>query len=436
MNEGLDAALVLTDEGGKPSKQYRTSPYTVRDYCGLPYAQRVAVNAECDAQAGIERTAYADDTSVQPYTVGRATQKPKDAQQAPFKSAPQAQLPSTTSQSITAMTTATAYVHPAPSPALHTLNAPEYINHDEAHPDSLRTSAVVEPAEIVGPTCDYPYPRSTEVPEGSPLAALTQAVDQASAPAAPAAPVAHAGVVYETTDYDLFQLLPENRPVDPGHVRKLVAQISERNLLRSQPLEVTAGLGLIDGQHRLAAARELGLPVYYKIGDQLSEEDITALNMARKNWQATDYLHMWTMRRKPAYVAFTDFRQRHPRISFSNSKILLSGGPGGAGADEFRRGLWDGADDADVVLADEVAGLVEQIADEVPSFKQAFHTGFVGALYHCATKVEGFDAKEMIRTILAQPLSLVPCASHKQWLQMLGTIYNWRKAEANRLRFE
>jgi len=432
MNEGLDAALVLDTEGGKPSKQYRTSPYTVRDYCGLPYAQRVAVDAACDARAGIQRTAYADDTSVQPYTVGRATQKVKGAQPAPFKSAQQAQLPSTTSQPITAMSTATAYVHPAPSPALHTLNTPEGIDHNAAHPDSLATYAT--PADQEATHGDFAF-TPAGLPEGAPLAALADAVDLASTPPAPPAPVAHPGTVYETTNYDLFHLLPENRPVDKAHVRKLMAFITERNLLRVQPLEVTADMGLIDGQHRLAAARELGLPVYYKIGEQLREEDITALNMARKNWQATDYLHMWTMKRKPAYVAFTDFRQRHPRISFSNAKILLSGGTGGSNAEEFRRGLWDGADDADVALADEVAALVERIADEVPTFKQAFHTGFVGALYHCATRVEGFDAKELMRTILAQPLSLLPCASHKQWLQMLGSIYNYRKNEGNRIRF-
>lgn len=435
MNDGLDAALVLDTEGGKPSKPYRTSPYTVRQYCALPYAQRVAVDAECDALAGIERTAYADETSVQPYTVGRATQKVKGA------------LAVTISPSPLAMTTA--YVHPAPSPALHTLNAPEYIDHHAAHPDSLSTYAAPEvgqpseplpdekahadfaftPAglpEVTGPACAYP---------GWPLAALTDAVDLAATPA-PTAPIAHPGVVYETTNYDLFHLLPENRVVDPGHVRKLVAQISERNLLRAQPLEVTVNLGIIDGQHRLAAARELGLPVYYKVGEQLSENDITALNMARKNWQATDYLHMWTVKRKPAYVAFTDFRQRHPRISFSNTKILLSGGTGGSNADEFRRGLWDGADDTDVALAEQVAELVERIADEVPTFKQSFHTGFVGALYHCATKITGFDARELLRTILAQPLSMVPCASHKQWLEMLGRLYNYRKDEKNRLRFE
>ena len=418
MNEGLDAAAVLDTDGGKPSKQYRTSPYTVRQYCGLPYAERVAVDAACDAAVGVERTDYSDADSPQPYTVGRATQKPKGAQQA--------QLTTTSITSHSIMTTA--YVHPAPSPALHTFNTPERIEHDTAHPDNVKAYATAEVAHA-----GFAF-TPAGLPEGAPLAALADAVGLAGAPPV-AAPVAHESTVYETTNYDLFHLLPENRAVDLGHVRKLVAQIRENNLLRIKPLDVTADLGVIDGQHRLAAARELGVPVYYKISQELSEEAIKTLNVGQKNWQATDYLHYWIVKRKPAYVAFTDFRARHPRISFSNAKIMLSGGTGGLGAELFRQGRWDGADDTDMAIAEQVATLVERIATETP-FKQPTHTGFVGALYHCVLKVKDFDPAEMMRTILAQPLSLLPCASHKQWLEMLGRIYNYRKNEDNRIRFE
>ena len=80
--------------------------------------------------------------------------------------------------------------------------------------------------------------------------------------------------------------------------------------------------------------------------------------------------------------------------------------------------------------------LVERIGAEVKTFKHAAHTGFVSALYHCVTRIPGFDSKEMLRTIHNQPLSLVPCASHKQWLEMLGRIYYFRKDAKNHLRFE
>lgn len=432
------------------------------------------------------------------------------------------------------MTTVAAYVHPAPSPALHTLNTPEGIDHDAAHPDSVKTyateavprnvadlldvvsrymqlteqtnetewthwgpspfvkgdthsfavnigesiykcftthatgdvvdfimfmeelnrwqaldwlkanfpnyyeSSPVEVADENGPLPDADHAHadlaftSAGLPGGAPLAALADAVDQAAAPAlVHDAPVAHTGTVYETSNYDLFHLLPENRRVDKAHVRKLIAQISESNLLHIKPIDVTADLGVIDGQHRLAAARELGLPVYYKIGQQLSDADITTLNVAQKNWQGTDYLHSWAMKGRTDYVALRAFMQRHPTLSFSNAKMML-GVTTKSNAEEFRKGQWKAGE---AYKAEQVAQLIERLAVEVPTFKQPNHTGFVAALFYCVVNVEGFDAKEFMRKILLNPRSLVPCASHKQFLAMFEEIYNYRTVEVNRLRF-
>lgn len=276
-------------------------------------------------------------------------------------------------------------------------------------------------------------PLATTPPATFSLAALAQQVDHfcTETPALTAAPVALDGTIYQTTDYDLFHLLPENRALDPGHVRKLVAQITQSNLLHIKPLDVTATLGIIDGQHRLAAARELGLPVYYKIGQQLSEADITTLNVAQKNWTGTDYLHFWTVKGRTNYVALTAFRQRHPTLSFSNAKLLM-GVSAKSNAEEFRAGRWQAGE---AYQAEQVAELVERIAAEVPTFKQPNHSGFVAALYHCVTTVEGFNAKEFMHKLLANPRALVPCASLKQWLAMFQEIYNYRTNQENRVRF-
>lgn len=517
MNDGLDTALLLPEVGEKPSKPYRSSPYTVREYVALPYAQRVAVDAACDLAAGLVRTAYADDTSPQPYTVGRPTKR------CPVSTISPATLPPPTPMPLST-------VHPAPSPALHTLNSPELIHHDAAHHDSLATSAVLagsrnaadlldvvsryvtlterqdetdwtywgaspfvrgdthsfavnlalnifkcftsgktgdvvdfvmfmeevdeagalvwlaayfpdyyatppvaafplaDPApEADGPACAYPGPV---------YGPLTEAIAKAAAPAAvaPAAPLALPGVTYQTTDYSLFHLLPENRAVNRQQVRKLVAQISRKNLLHIKPLDMTADLGVIDGQHRLEAARELGLPVYYRIGEQLDEEDIAILNATSKNWTGTDYLHHWSVKGTPAYQTLAAFMQRHPVLSFSNAKMMLSGlGEGGGKADIFRNGKWQVGPEE---KAEATALLIERVANEVPSFKQAAHTGFVAMVYHCVARVEGFDPKEFMRKILANPRALVPCSGHKQWLTMFGEIYNHGTRAENRIRFE
>jgi hypothetical protein len=264
------------------------------------------------------------------------------------------------------------------------------------------------------------------------FAELAHQVDHFSTTVEPtAAPVALDGTIYQTTNYDLFHLLPENRVVDLVHVRKLVAMITQSNLLHVKPLDVTADLGIIDGQHRLAAARELGLPVYYKISQQLSEADITTLNVAQKNWQGPDYLHYWSVKGRTDYLALTKFWQRHPSLSFSNAKMML-GGSSNNRAQEFRAGSWKASDEA--YKGELAAVLVERVAAETP-FKQAMHTGFVAAVYHCVANVEDFNSKVFLEKILKQPRTLVPCASHKQYLAMFDEIYNYQTRVENRVRF-
>lgn len=74
MNDALDLALLLpADEA--PSKPYRSSPYTVREYAALPYAQRRAVDAACDRAAGLVYSLHSHPAG-QPYRLGRLPHAP------------------------------------------------------------------------------------------------------------------------------------------------------------------------------------------------------------------------------------------------------------------------------------------------------------------------------------------------------------------------
>lgn len=276
-----------------------------------------------------------------------------------------------------------------------------------------------------GPACAYPH----NLPDFNKLAAE---LDQAASPepVAPTAPVAVDGTVYHTTDYDLFHLLPQNRPIVPRQVRKLVEQIGRKNLLSVDPILVTSDMGIIDGQHRLSAARELGVPIFYKVAAQLSKEDIALLNTTKSNWLGTDYLHYWAVEGKPAYVAMTAFRKRHPIISFSNTLMMLSNSTSTRLAG-FRDGLWD---DYRVERAEEVAKFIEVIARDT-SFKRAFDTHFVAAVFDCASTLEGFSLQTFLRKIMRNPRALEPCASRKKYLEMFDEIYNFSVSKDNRLNF-
>lgn len=238
------------------------------------------------------------------------------------------------------------------------------------------------------------------------------------------------GTVYETTEYAMFHHLLENREVDQKHVRKLVREISKKNLLHLKPIDVTTTGGVVDGQHRLEAARELGLPVFYRVTEELGEAEIASLNVAQKNWTGPDYLHYWTAKGRPAYRLLSDFMQHYPQISFSNAKLMMGLNDTSSSA-EFQAGNFQTGDPK---KGEQTAALILRISQEA-RFKYAVDSRFVGALHHCVAKLEGFNADRFVQKIMLQPAALMRQATHKQYLEMFADIYNYKTTEAYKLRF-
>lgn len=96
----------------------------------------------------------------------------------------------------------------------------------------------------------------------------------------------------KSTDYDKFKLLKYNRRVDVNHVAMLKKKILVSNELHTNPIHVTKNFEVINGQHRLTAARELGVPVYYEVVDPFDPSSILHSNYA-KAWSAEDYIHYY-----------------------------------------------------------------------------------------------------------------------------------------------
>src|SRR5690606_774965 len=78
----------------------------------------------------------------------------------------------------------------------------------------------------------------------------------------------------KTTDYSIFGEIESNREVDLRHVRKLMKAIEKRNLLHLNPIIVDEQNRVIEGQHRLEAAKQLQVPIYYITDNTVNKSDI------------------------------------------------------------------------------------------------------------------------------------------------------------------
>lgn len=96
-----------------------------------------------------------------------------------------------------------------------------------------------------------------------------------------------------TNDFSIFKRLPGNRNLNKNHLNSLIESIKKENLLFVRPILVNQNMEVIDGQHRLEAAKELNLEIYYLVISQTGAAQVARLNSNQKNWKNQDYLNLY-----------------------------------------------------------------------------------------------------------------------------------------------
>lgn len=134
------------------------------------------------------------------------------------------------------------------------------------------------------------------------------------------------GLIFTTTDYDIFNFLTGNRTIDTNNVKKLKESISENGYKKSQPIIVNQDFEIIDGQHRFTACEELKLPIYFTI-EREDEDSIKLtqdLNKNQKNWGLIDYIKSYVDRGYQDYINFLKFVEDR-NLSVTTAVVLAWG---------------------------------------------------------------------------------------------------------------
>lgn len=117
---------------------------------------------------------------------------------------------------------------------------------------------------------------------------------------------------YESDDYSIFNLFPFNRNIDRTHVKRLVESMKLHGfkgviqVVRTKFIDGELRYYVADGQHRLAAAKQLGLKVCFELTELKSKKQtadfIAELNTSAKSWGTTNFLKVWSDLEIPEYV--------------------------------------------------------------------------------------------------------------------------------------
>jgi hypothetical protein len=91
----------------------------------------------------------------------------------------------------------------------------------------------------------------------------------------------------ETKEYSKFSYFDTNRKVTDN--KKLEQAIVKAGYIK-KPISVTKDFKIVDGQHRFAIAKKLGLTVPYVVDQYLTEADMIMLNTTANDWKPINYV--------------------------------------------------------------------------------------------------------------------------------------------------
>lgn len=232
--------------------------------------------------------------------------------------------------------------------------------------------------------------------------------------------------ILSTTRYSDFNEIISNREVDLSHAKRLAKAIDENDLLHLNPIIVNSSMEVIDGQHRLEAAKMLGKDIYYVVDDNVSKEHIAKLNSNQKNWKALDYLNYYCVEKNPEYLNLSQFVRKWPMIAISTLITLLTG--------DKQRKMIDFREGHLKITKEEEAYAVLNLVDKIRNMGVdfAYDRNLILAISDCL-KTEGFDSEQLLTKLEGNRMGLVKCINKKQYLQSLEEIYN--RHMQKRLRF-
>lgn len=110
----------------------------------------------------------------------------------------------------------------------------------------------------------------------------------------------------KTLDFSKFKKHENNVPLDETNLHKIINSIKFKNLLEFRPIMVDHEFRVIDGQHRLEAAKTLNVEIYYQVSENCPAEDIILLNTNQRNWGVNEYIHFYCSKGNENYIKLRD----------------------------------------------------------------------------------------------------------------------------------
>lgn len=233
-------------------------------------------------------------------------------------------------------------------------------------------------------------------------------------------------MIKKTKEYDIFNFRSDNREkINQDHVKRLIQSISSRNLLELRPILVNEDMEVLDGQHRLMAAKSLGVDIYYQVEKILKDADIILMNTS-KSWGSADYQNYYCRNGFIEYIKLEEFRKKNS-ISLRISLNICIGRSRGA-YENYKKGRFVFKQEEisqEIDCCKDTIELIHKLNGFSPYTKSArFWKALLKLVKH-----HRFEHKKWMINLHKMVERFVAKAKTEDYCKLMMEIYNWHNSD-------
>lgn len=235
-----------------------------------------------------------------------------------------------------------------------------------------------------------------------------------------------------TSDYGKFVSNHEQRPIDALHAKRIAQNMTLFGFLPSKPIQCYKKgqkYVVVDGHHRLEAAKSVGVPVCFVVESDRCQTTMAAENLLVKKWAGIDFVRLYASRGNKNFQELLRYQEIGIPVNMAASMLINNG----AGSGNANRMIQDGTFKIKTTdTIEKVVDLINEFSARNPAVKSR---PFIAAISKCIMW-EGFSFDTFVRRMRENSMMIEKTSNEEQMLIQIDAAYNYRSRRPVSLKFE
>ncbi len=233
--------------------------------------------------------------------------------------------------------------------------------------------------------------------------------------------------IEKTKEYDIFKILPGNRSLIKSHIKKLKESIEKSNFLNLHPIVINENYEIIDGQHRLEVAKQLGIDIFYILSTNVTDDHLVTSNVNQKSWETENYIDFFACKyQNSTYIELKKMMTRS-RLKPKALLSLLLGIVSPNILEFLKTGKFKfPTNDNTKLILDFYCEFLAYVDDKhIKPASMFTNQNFTKAL-RWLYKTSGFESSILFKKLDLKWFDLKPQRTADDWYKLLISIYNFK----------